>query len=369
MKLVCNGLDLSDAVLKVIKAVSVKNANPVLEGIKIEAKENIVTFTATDLELTIEKKIRADVRVEGVAVVPGKNFSEFVRKLAGDEIELSLSDRKLLKIRYMDSEAEFQCLDESEYPEVYKMDGCESFYMVQNDFKDVIKKIIFSVSSDDSRPVLKGILLEIADSMLTAVALDGYRMAVAKKGVERASSDMSVIVPARSLGEISKLLNENNDDNIVVKVQKNYIMVDKNDTKVVSRLIDDKFINYRQIIPSDFTTTITVSKTNFEDGLDRASIMSRNERNNLVKFDIKEKVMTLSSNSDIGKINEKIAVGLSGRDIMIAFNSKYYSDCLKVIDDEYIKVKFNSSVSPCVITQTEGDDYLFLILPVRMSES
>lgn len=367
MKLVCNGLDLSDAVLKVIKAAGTKTTNPVLECIKIDAREDVVTFTATDTELTIEKKIKADVKVDGVCVVPGRNFSEFVRKLDQDEIELSLSDKKVLKIKYTDSEAEFQCMDESEYPEVYKMDGSESFYMVQNEFKELIKKIIFSVSADDSRPILKGILMEVADSSITAVALDGYRMAVARKGVERSSSNISVIVPARSLSEVSKLLTDNADDNIMIMVQKNYLMVEKNDIKLVTRLIEGDFINYRQIIPADFTTKIVVEKSKFEDGLDRASIMSRNERNNLVKFDIKERLMVLTSNSDIGNIKEKISVGMHGKDLTIAFNSKYYSDCLKVIDDEYIKVQFNSSVSPCIITPVEGDDYLFLILPVRIA--
>lgn len=367
MKLVCSGLDLSDAVLKVVKAVGVRTTSPILEGIKLTAKGDCLTLTATDLELTIEKKIKAEIKQEGVAVVPGKYFSDFVRKINDDEIELYLNENKQIKITYKDSEGFLQCMNEDEYPESYKMEGCEEFTMRQNDFKELIKKTIFSVSSDDARQVLKGILFEIKEETVTAVALDGYRMAVSKKKVERVSADMSIVVPARSLSEIAKILSENEDDSISVKVHKNYLMVDKGDTKIITRLFEGDFINYKQIIPTTFETEILISKEKFENGLERAAVMSRQEKNNLVKFDIKEKILLLTSNSDIGNIKEKITIGMTGRDIAIAFNSKYYMDCLRVIEDDIIRVSFNSATSPCVVTPCDGNDYLFLILPVKMN--
>ena len=134
---------------------------------------------------------------------------------------------------------------------------------------------------------------------------------------------------------------------------------------MINRLIDGQFINYKQILPKDFGTVVTINKEQFEDAIDRASVLSRVDKNNLVKFDIKEKNLMLTSNSEIGSTKENITVGLKGSDLVISFNSKYFTDCLRVIDNPYVKLNFNSAIQPCVITPSEGNDYLFLILPVK----
>jgi DNA polymerase-3 subunit beta len=142
-------------------------------------------------------------------------------------------------------------------------------------------------------------------------------------------------------------------------------MVDLGDTIVVNRLIDGQFINYRQILPKDFSTVVTINKEQLEDAIDRASVLSRIDKNNLVKFDIKEKNLMLTSNSEIGNTKENITVGVKGNDLNISFNSKYFTDCLKVIDAQYVKLNLNSPIQPCVITPCEGEDFEFLILPVK----
>ena len=161
MKFVCNGLDLCDAILKVSKAVGIKTTNPVLEGVKITAREDTVSFFATDLELSIEKKIKADVRIEGEAVVPGKYFADFVRKLDKEQVEITLNDKKQLKISYMDSEGFLQCLNSEEYPLIERVDTGKYFSLQQKEFKDLIAKTVFSAATEDSRPILKLSLIHI----------------------------------------------------------------------------------------------------------------------------------------------------------------------------------------------------------------
>jgi DNA polymerase-3 subunit beta len=364
MNILCDGLDLSDAVLKVVKAVSAKAANPALECIKLKAKEDYLQLTATDQELSIEKKIRADVRQEGETLVAGKLFADFVKKLNREQIELKLTGGQL-KISYMDSEGVLSCLNAAEYPKIPALGNCDSFVMKSCDLKDLVNKVIFSASADDTRPILKGCLLELRGQKITAVALDGYRLALCNKTASSATKDLTLIVPARTLFEISKFI-EDGEEDVTVYAEKNHMMINVDSTTIISRLLEGEFINYRMIIPVDFTRNVTVDKNYFEDSLERASILSKGDKNNLVKFDVREKVMTITSNSDAGNIKENLAVVLKGQDIVIAFNAKYFSDALKNIEDPYVTLNFTSVVSPCILRPAEGEDYLYLILPVRI---
>ncbi|MEG1705894.1 MAG: DNA polymerase III subunit beta [Clostridia bacterium] len=365
MKLICSGLDLSDAVNKVNKALPQKITNPILEGIKIIAKNDTLTLFATDLELSIEKTIKADVVTEGEFVVPGKVFGEYIKKLSNEQIEIVLNDNNQLVIRYMDSEGVIACYNIDEYPTQSIANNASHFEIDQSDFKDMINKVIFSVSSDDSRPILKGALLEIEDYTITTVALDGFRLALCKKAVEQKVDKMKAIVPARSLKELSNLLGDN-PEIITCYIEDSYLRVETKDIKLSTRLLSGDFLNYKQIIPSEFTTNMVVNKEQFDEALDRASILSRVDKNNLVKLDIKENILCLTSTSELGNITENLTISLKGKDLTIAFNARYLNDCMKVLDNEFIKVNFTSSVAPCVLTPCETDEFLYLILPVRM---
>jgi len=364
MKLICEGLDLSDAVLKVIKATANRTTNPILEGIKIKASQDSLTLTATDLEISIEKTIPADVKIEGEIVVPGKFFADFIKKLSNEQIELTLTDRNSLKIKYTDSEGFIQCMNANEFPEIKNLVDPETIVINKADLRDLINKTIFSVAIDDARPILKGCLFEISKNSITSVALDGYRLALAKKELKSTTAEFSCIVPARTLSEIAKIL-EGDDDDVEVLIQKNYMLVNVNNTKVITRLLDGEFINYKQVIPQNTTSTIVINKKQLEFGLERASLLSRMDKNNLVKFDVRDKLLTLSSQSDIGNVTENITISLEGKDIAIAFNARYMNECMRNIDDEFIKINFTSNIAPCTITSTDKDEYLYLILPVK----
>ena len=251
----------------------------------------------------------------------------------------------------------------SEFPQIKEVEKDNFFEISKEDFKNLINNVYYAIAQDDSRPILKGILIETTGNNIRAVAVDGCRLSVANKTLINTTSDFKIIIPGKNINEIVKMMD--NEGSIKVYVHSNNIMVDLGDTIVVNRLIDGQFINYKQIIPRDFSTVVTINKEQLEDAIDRASVLSRIDKNNLVKFDIKEKNLMLTSNNEIGNTKENITVGVKGNDLNISFNSKYFSDCLRVIDNTYVKMNLNSAIQPCVIKPCEGDDFIFLILPVK----
>ncbi|MGN1099090.1 MAG: DNA polymerase III subunit beta [Christensenellales bacterium] len=365
MKIYCNGLDLSDALLKVMRAMPVKKNIPILEGIKLSAAARELTLTATDLALSIETKIKADVMVEGEIVIPGKDFGDVIRKLTGETLELDATDGTNLMVRYGDNSFKIKCMNIDEYPPIREVSEDMSFSILSKEFKDLIRKINYAVATDDIRPILKGCLMEVDDYKITGVALDGFRMAVCNKALEKKCGNFSVVVPSRCLDEIAKLLD---DDGIsTVCLQKNYLMLDMKHTKITSRLIEGEFIQYKKIIPHEFSVKVTVNREQMLSSLERVSQVSRGDKNNLVKFDVKEKLMNITSNSDISDINENVIIGMEGKDIKIAFNVRYFLEFLNSVEDEFIKINFSSSTAPCIITPAEGDEYTYLVLPVKVS--
>lgn len=367
MKIICNGYDLSEAVGKVIKAVGAKTINPVLEGIKIETIDGGIKLTATDMELAIEKNIAAEVRAEGTAVVPGRLFSEFVKKLDAERVELCLFENKKMKIRYRGCESEINCLPEAEFPVIKKLDDARYFEFTGKNLRDLINKVSFCVSTDESRPILKGVFLDAENGQVAAVATDGYRLAKCVKPLVSGDGNIGAVVPARSLNEIARLI-EDDDQPVKIALQKNYLAVDFGHTCVTARLLEGTYINYRQIIPRRFETRATVAKDGFDASLERAILLTRTDRNNLVRLDMRENVMNITSDSEAGRVDERLDIKLEGKDLAIAFNARYFTELIKYIDCECLTVSFNDAVQPCIVTPADGaEDLLYLILPVRMA--
>ncbi len=365
MKLICDGLDLSDAVLKVSKALSVKSTNPVLEGIKITAKGDTLTLLATDMELTLERTIKADVLMEGETVVVGKYFVEFAKKLEKEQVELCRLNDGQLQIRYSDSESDLQVFPVDNYPKIEKDIDGDYFEISQKDFKKVIERTVFACSTDDSRPILKGCLFEVVNGTLTTVALDGFRMAVVKQQVN-SNADFKAVIPSRTLMEIMRLLDKE-DENVKVILQKNTLFIKIENTALISRLIEGEFVKYNHILPTSFENVVTANKQALLNSIERASIVARNDRYNIIKFDVKENIMTVSAKSEIGNVNENVNVNLNGKDITIAFNGKYIMDFLKIQNEDFINLNFNSPIDPCVLRPITDEDFLYLVLPVRIN--
>lgn len=366
MKLICNGGDLADAVGKVYKAVSTHSTTPILEGIRLQAHDGTLKLSATDLELAIEKVIVADVKVEGETVAPGRLFSELMRKLVGEQIELTLSETGSLKIAFGESHVDLMCLSADDFPELTSADDAEKFTVKKNDFKDLVGKVAFCVSANDARPMLKGVLFEVDPTAVTAVALDGYRLARCQKTVLSAVGEMRALLSARCLVEIARLV-EDTDDPLEVCVQKNYLSVDLGTTRVTSRLLDMDYVNYKKMIPGYFETMATLPREQLEAALERAVLVSHNDKSSLVRFELREGMLQLTSASDVGNLTEKILIKLDGKDLSITFNARYFIEVLRYMDCDSVCVKFADNITPCVIVPSGAlEELMYLILPIRI---
>ena len=368
MKFVCNGMTLSDAALIVSKACAVKTITPVLECIKLQAKNDGLTLKAYDGEISIEKKIKAEILEEGELCVNGKTFADFVGKIAGFEVVIA-SDEKGISIKYADSESYMQALSAADFPIFGEnaQDGNEYFEIKESDLKTLISKVVFCCATDESRPILKGCLMETKNGQLTATALDGFRMACSYCDVEGGNGDIKIVCPARTLTEISRMLG--NDNVLKIYASKNLLSVAVEDTVITSRLYSGEFVRKENIYPVDFTTKVQTKRAELIESVERASVLIRGDKNNLIILDIKHDKIVINANSEMGKVEELVSVvDMEGKELKIAMNGKYILDALKALEEEDVVLSFNTSVSPFTVENVSDKCCQYLVLPVRTSQ-
>ena len=364
MKFVCDGMILSDAALTVSKACAVKTITPILECIRLRAENDGLILTAYDGEISIEKKILAEVLEEGEICVNGKTFADFVGKISSFEVVIASEDNGI-NIRYADSESFMQALSSADFPRLgdRSTEGKNYFETKESDLKNLIAKTVFCCATDESRPILKGCLLEAKDGVLTATALDGFRMACSVCEAGEGSGEMKLVCPARTLIEISRMLD--GDELLKIYADKNLLSVAVKNTVITSRLYAGEFVRKENIFPVAFTTTVNVRRAEIIDSVERASVLIRGDKNNLITFDIKLGKIVINANSDMGKVEETVAADLDGKELKIAMNGKYLLDALKALTSEVVVLSFNTSVSPFTLENAEEGGSQYLILPVR----
>ncbi len=362
MKLICDGLTLSEAVSKASKACAVRTTAPIMECIKITAVNDEVTFLATDGELSIRKTIRAEVLEEGEVCVPGKLFADFTGKLSGEEVTV-LTQERGLEIRYGDSNSFFQMMNAEEFPKINFEIGENSFEMKQADLKKIIAETTFCCAQDDSRPILKGCLLQLKDR-LEATALDGYRLALSQADILTKSGEADIICPARTLLEISRSLT-GEEEEITLYTQGGMLLVRIGDMTIVSRLYQGDFIRKESVLPTEFSTTVTLSKAELCESVERAAIFIRGDKNNLVTLTIANSAVKIASVSEIGNVSESVHAEIEGKELSISMNAKYLLDALRALDEEQVVMQYNGAISPFIIQNKEKKESLYLILPVR----
>ena len=364
MRFSCDVSDLNASLSVVSRALAVRSPKPILEGILIESCEEGLRLTCTDLALGIETIIPATFIEEGRIVLPGKLLCEVVRKLPGGQVEFNISDRLQTTIRCASSRTTIMGLDPVEYPELPEVQG-PSFEMEQSMLRDMIGRTLFAIAVDESRPILTGCLFEIAPAEMRIVALDGFRLAMRKESISGPEKDVSAVIGGKVLGDIAKILSDS-EEKVSLCFSRSHVKLVIGHTNVVARLLEGEFIRYRQILPDEWQTRVTVERGALWSAIDRASLIAREGKSNLVCFKIDGETLMVTSNSETGDVEEKILVTTEGRDLSIAFNVRYITDVLKALSDDEICMRFNSNVSPCVICPTEGDAYLYLVLPVRV---
>jgi DNA polymerase-3 subunit beta len=367
MKFKCKKTNLQEAINTAQRAITGKSSMPVLNGLKITASNNIITLVGSDIDLSIETKIHANVEEEGAVVIDARLFGEIIRRLPDDEINILTVENNSVEILCQKSKFTLIHMNARDFPEIPNINENMIFSIPQKTLKNMIRSVIFATAQDETRPILTGVLFEIKNKKLNLVALDGYRLALKSKYLNT-DNTINAVIPGKTLNEVSKIL-EDNDENVNITFTPNHILFNLINTKVISRLLQGEFIKYNSIIPEEFNMTVTAKKDELLSCIERASLMAKDSNTNLIKLELEENKMVITSNSQLGMVREELNIILQGDNLKIAFNSKYLIDVLRIMDEEEIVLKFSSSVSPCIIKNKIKDNCTYLVLPVRLLNS
>lgn len=368
MKFLTTRENLVYGVQTVQKAVSLKNPLPILSGILLKAEKNRVTFMATDLEMGIKCSIPVNVIEEGSVVLPARYMGDMVRRLPDTQIKIETDKENFSTVvNYGTSEFSLLGFSAEQFPALPEIDSNLKFSIKQELFKNMIRQVSFATSQDDNRPIFSGILMEKEGDSIHLVATDTHRLAFRKGTTASDGSEqtVSVIIPAKTLNEVNRIMT-GEEKEIMVTFSDNQVVFETEDVKIFSRLIAGQFPNYKQVIPQGCKTKIKVRTRDLLESVERASLLVK-EGTNVIRITVNRHEMIINSNSpDIGKIHEVLPIHIEGEETQIAFNSRYLSDVLKVIETGEILLELTGSLSPGIIKPENEENYIYLILPVRI---
>ncbi len=368
MRIICSKDRLMENINIVSKAVTQRTTLPILECILLTADDNGLKLMANDLEMGIETAyIPATVVEKGVIALEARMFSEIIRRLPdGEDVSLYSNENNITMINC--KKTEFKILGQygDEFPKIPKVEKSDEYKIKSSVLRSMIRETIFAVSLDESKPVLTGELFEIENGILNMVAVDGFRVAYRISPFEEKCPDKTAVIPSKTLNDISKIIPADEEAIISLYFTDKHVLFETKECTVVSRLLEGEFLKYRQIFTDDHTTSVKIHRQQFIMSLERASLISKDIKKNPVKLQVEGDVLIITSNTEMGTSYDEIATVTEGSNLEIAFNPRYLIDALKAIDDEYINIKFTTSLSPCTIVGQEPHNYKYLILPLRL---
>lgn len=378
MKFQINRSQLIEGVQDVMKAVSSRTTIPILTGIKMVVHSEGMTLTGSDSDISIERlipmeengEVNLEVQKPGSIVLQARYFSEIVKKLPNDTVEIEVGERFETKLRSGASEFSLVGLDPEEYPRLPQIEE-QNVFSIQGDLlRQIIRQTVFAVSTSETRPILTGVNMKLEDGVLSCVATDSHRLAQRTARIESNTEDLSfqnVVIPGKSLNELSKIVEESSEL-VQIVVTDNQVLFKTKNTLFFSRLLDGNYPDTSKLLPSESKTTLGLSTKDFLQAIDRASLLAREGRNNVVKLvTLDNRSIEISSNSpEIGKVYENVITeSMEGEELKISFNAKYMIDALKAMDCTEINVLFTGAMRPFLITPVGNDTVMQLILPVR----
>ncbi len=368
MKIVFQKEDLQNAINIVSKAVSPKTTMKILGCILIDATDRQIKLTANDMELGIETKVEGTVVSGGKIALDAKLFSEIVRKFTGPDLSITVESDESLKtvITCDNSVFGIQGLDGEEFPYLPRIEKDHYICVSQFTLKEVIGQTLFSISPNDSNRMMTGELFRVNGDVLKVVSLDGHRMSIRNIRLKDNYGDAKVIVPGKTLSEISKILGGDNEKEVVISFGRNHILFEFDDTVVISRIIEGEYFRVEQMLSSEYTTKVLINRREFMDCIDRASILIRENDKKPIILNITDGAMELMMNSSYGTMNANVPIQKEGQDLMIGFNPKFLIDALRIIGDEEVTLYLTNPKSPCFIRDAE-ETYIYLILPVNFN--
>ena len=366
MKLVCSKSALLSGVQIVSKAVPNKTTMSILECILVDASRGIITLTANDMELGIETTIEGTILEKGIIALDAKIFLEIVRKLPDSDITIETDIN--YKTTITCEKAKFNIIgkagDDFSYLPIVEKE--ESISISQFTLKEVVRQTIFSISDNDNNKLMTGELFDIKGNELKVVSLDGHRISIRKIELKEEYASRKVVVPGKTLNEISKILSGDADKDVSIFFTSKHIVFEFDNTVVVSRLIEGEYFRIEQMLSNDYETKFVINKKEFLSCIDRATLLVKEGDKKPIIMNITDTNMELKINSVVGSMNEDIDIEKNGKDIMIGFNPKFLIDALRVIDDENVTLYMVNPKAPCFI-KDENESYIYLILPVNFT--
>ena len=366
MKLICSKANLLHGVNIVLKAVPSKTTMSILECILIDASTNEIKFTANDMELGIETKVEGDIIEKGIIALDAKIFSEIIRKLPDNDVVIETDEN--YKTLITCEKAKFTIIGKSgdDFSYLPMIEKTSSITVSQYTLKEVIRQTIFSIADNDNNKMMTGELFEINNSELKVVSLDGHRISIRKIELKDNYENKKVIVPGKTLNEISKILSGEAEDMVSIFFTDKHILFEFDNTTVVSRLIEGEYFKIDQMLSNDYATKVKINKKEFLSCIDRATLLIKEGDKKPIIINITDGSMELKINSVVGSMDETIDITKDGKDILIGFNPKFLIDALRVIDDEDITIYLVNPKAPCFIRDEESK-YIYLILPVNFN--
>ena len=356
---------------KVSKAISSKNLIPILSGVKFNLTKEGLFLSASDNDISIETFIPSndikEISEIGSTVIQGKYIIEIIRKLDDKIINITLLDGIKVLISCGNSEFNLNCMDSDEFPNLDIIEQKDPIIISKEEFKDIINKTSFAISTQETRPILTGINLKIKNNNMEAIATDSYRLA--KKTIKinkEVKENIDTVIPGKNLIELSKILDEN-ENNIEMHLFNNKVLFKFDNTMFQTRVLAGTFPDVERLVPTSFELEIKANQSEFYNVIDRAALLTSEKDKNIVKFECSKNELIVSSNSpEIGRVEEKMNVEKNiDEDIKIAFSSKFMMDALRTIKSENVILNFNGDVKPIIIYDEDDKSVLQLILPIK----
>lgn len=366
MKIICSKSNLAKGVNTVYKAVPSKTTMPILECILIDATNDIIRLTANDMELGIQTDVEGEIIDRGMIAIDARIFSEIVRKLPDNDVVIETKENLQTTITCEKAKFDLSGKPGEEFSYLPIIEKDESIEISQFTLKEMIRQTIFSIADTESNKLMTGELFEIRNNVLRVISLDGHRISIRKMELKDEVGDKKLIVPGKTLIEVSKILSGEAESMVNISYTSNHIVFEFDNTVVVSRLIEGEYFKVDQMLSNDYETKVRINKKELLNSIDRATLLVKEGDKKPIIINIGEEVMELKIKSQIGSMDEEIYINKEGKDLLIGFNPKFLIDALRVIDNEEVVLYLMNAKAPCFIKDDE-ESYIYLILPVNFN--
>ena len=344
--------------------VAGKGTLPILNNVMLTAVGKELTMMTTDLDISIKSVVECEVGESGATTLPVKLLVNLVSKAGEGEIEVETDAREQATIIAGTAKYNLAGLPESEFPRLPKDDESSAYSLPQQTLREMFRKTSYAASQDDTRRTLKGVLMSFKDSKLTMVATDGRRLALVENEIEfPKDAERDIVLPFKAVQELQRSLS--GETNVEILVQKSQVCFKLGSVMVYSKLVDEVYPNYVQVIPRECAETITVDRQGLLDALDRASVMTMDEAHSTKLIFECNRLTVTSAASDIGEAKDEVNIKYAGEKLEILFNPNYVMDCLKAIDDDEVVINLNDGHSPAVIKCSIP--FLYVLMPLRIN--